>query len=89
MPAELVAQLNEYFTEMVRIVFQHQGTLDKFIGDAVMAHWGSIVSEGEKTDACRAVASALDMQRALARLNEAWKPRGSARAAFRDRDQPR
>jgi len=74
--AELVAQLNEYFTEMVRIVFQHQGTLDKFIGDAVMAHWGSIVSEGEKTDACRAVASALDMQRALARLNEAWKPRG-------------
>ena len=75
-PAKLVAQLNEYFTDMVRIVFEHNGTLDKFIGDAVMAHWGSIVTEGEKTDAVRAVASALDMQRALARLNAEWKPRG-------------
>ena len=74
--AKLVAQLNEYFTEMVRIVFKHNGTLDKFIGDAVMAHWGSIVSEGEKTDACRAVSTALHMRRALAKLNEQWKPRG-------------
>jgi adenylate cyclase len=80
--AQLVAQLNEYFTDMVRIVFEHNGTLDKFIGDAVMAHWGSIVSEGEKTDAVRAVASALDMQRALARLNTEWKPRGMLELHF-------
>jgi len=80
--ALLVAQLNEYFTDMVRIVFEHNGTLDKFIGDAVMAHWGSIVTEGEKTDAVRAVASALDMQRALARLNAEWKPRGMLELHF-------
>jgi adenylate cyclase len=80
--AQLVTQLNEYFTDMVRIVFEHNGTLDKFIGDAVMAHWGSIVTEGEKTDAIRAVASALDMQRALARLNADWKPRGMLELHF-------
>jgi adenylate cyclase len=77
-----VAQLNEYFTDMVRIVFEHNGTLDKFIGDAVMAHWGSIVTEGEKTDAVRAVASALEMQRALVRLNQQWKPRGMLELHF-------
>jgi adenylate cyclase len=80
--AQLVAQLNEYFTDMVRIVFEHNGTLDKFIGDAVMAHWGSIVTEGEKTDAVRAVASALEMQRALVRLNQQWKPRGMLELHF-------
>ncbi len=75
-PAQLVAQLNEYFTDMVRIVFAHRGTLDKFIGDAVMAHWGAIMSRGEGPDACRAVAAALDMLKALERLNVAWKARG-------------
>ena len=80
--AMLVAQLNEYFTEMVRIVFAHQGTLDKFIGDAVMAHWGSIVTEGEKTDACRAVSTALHMRRSLAKLNAEWKPRGLLELQF-------
>jgi adenylate cyclase len=73
---ELVAQLNEYFTEMVAIVFANHGTLDKFIGDAVMAHWGSIVTAGAGTDAARAVTAALAMREALARLNAGWKKRG-------------
>jgi adenylate cyclase len=81
-PHELVKQLNEYFDEMVRIAFANQGTLDKFIGDAVMAHWGSIVSEGEKTDACRAVKTAIEMRRALARLNDGWRARGIEPLAF-------
>ncbi|HEV7401549.1 MAG TPA: adenylate/guanylate cyclase domain-containing protein, partial [Chthoniobacteraceae bacterium] len=73
---KLVTQLNEYFTEMVRIVFAHRGTLDKFIGDAVMAHWGGIVSRGAGPDACRAVAAALDMLQLLPKLNAGWKERG-------------
>jgi adenylate cyclase len=81
-PHALVKQLNEYFDEMVRIVFANQGTLDKFIGDAVMAHWGSIVSEGEKTDARRAVKTAIEMRRALARLNDGWRARGIEPLAF-------
>jgi adenylate cyclase len=73
---QLVTQLNEYFTEMVAIVFAQQGTLDKFIGDAVMAHWGGIVSAGPETDAVRAVTTALEMCEALKKLNADWKTRG-------------
>ncbi|MGB8170889.1 MAG: adenylate/guanylate cyclase domain-containing protein [Chthoniobacteraceae bacterium] len=75
-PHALVAQLNEYFDEMVQIVFANNGTLDKFIGDAVMAHWGSITSEGEAIDALRAVSTAVEMRETLARLNRRWKQRG-------------
>ncbi len=75
-PAALVKQLNEYFTEMVRIVFAHVGTLDKFMGDAVMATWGVITSRGEKMDASQAVSAGLDMLRALAKLNAGWQARG-------------
>jgi adenylate cyclase len=80
--AKLVEQLNEYFTEMVRIVFEHSGTLDKFIGDAVMAHWGSIKTAGLETDARRAVSTALGMRRALAMLNSGWRTRGMVELHF-------
>ena len=75
-PHALVAQLNEYFDEMVEIVFANKGTLDKFIGDAVMAHWGSITTEGVVTDVRRAVATAVRMRKTLAVLNPQWKTRG-------------
>lgn len=75
-PHALVAQLNEYFTEMVAIVFAHQGTLDKFIGDAVMAHWGGIVEASPAANAVNAVTTALEMRTALIRLNAGWKQRG-------------
>lgn len=74
--AGLVTQLNEYFNRMVRTVFANSGTLDKFIGDGLMAHWGSIVSQGEAADACHAVRTALQMRIALAELNEIWRSRG-------------
>jgi adenylate cyclase len=75
-PHALVSQLNEYFEAMVAIVFANQGTLDKFIGDAVMAHWGSIVTEGASVDATRAVTTVLQMREALAMLNADWRQRG-------------
>jgi adenylate cyclase len=73
---QLVTQLNQYFDQMVQTVFANAGTLDKFIGDGLMAHWGSIVSAGGQIDATHAVKSGLQMRAALARLNVEWKARG-------------
>jgi adenylate cyclase len=73
---QLVAQLNEYFTAMVKCVFDSKGTLDKFIGDAVMAVWGEVKSEGPAKDVTRAVTAALEMQSALTELNRSWEQRG-------------
>jgi adenylate cyclase len=75
-PKALVKQLNEYLQEMVKIVFENSGSLDKFIGDAVMAVWGNIKSYSAHTDGRNAVAAALAMNRALAKLNADWKARG-------------
>ena len=75
-PQALVKQLNEYLQQMVKIVFEHNGSLDKFIGDAVMAVWGNIKSSGAHADGRNAVAAALAMKKVLARLNEDWKARG-------------
>jgi adenylate cyclase len=71
---KLVAQLNEYFAEMVHIIEEkNQGTLQKFIGDAIMAAWGDVHSYGVEVDAERAVTAALQMRPALAKLNAGWK----------------
>ena len=75
-PQALVAQLNEYLTAMVECVFRFGGTLDKFIGDAVMAVWGNTRSDGVRTDAVNAVSAALAMREELARLNKDWAARG-------------
>lgn len=73
-PDAMASLLTEYFTEMVECVFRHGGTLDKFIGDAVMAQWGAPL--GEEDDADRAMASALEMTRALETLNADWRAQG-------------
>jgi adenylate cyclase len=71
---QLVAQLNEYFAEMVGIIEElNEGTLQKFIGDAVMAAWGDTHTHGVAEDAKRAVAAALAMRHGLVKLNEQWK----------------
>ena len=75
-PGALVAQLNEYFTAMVECVFEFGGTIDKFIGDAIMAVWGSLHSTGSRQDAIAAVNAALAMQKRLADLNQSWRKRG-------------
>jgi adenylate cyclase len=73
-PDAMAKLLTEYFTEMVECVFRHGGTLDKFIGDAVMAQWGAPLGESDDVD--RAMESALDMMLALDQLNERWTAAG-------------
>jgi adenylate cyclase len=67
-PQIVVDALNEYFERMVEIVFRYEGTLDKFIGDEMMVLFGSPVAHDD--DPARAVMAALEMQAALAAINE-------------------
>ncbi|MBI2401435.1 MAG: GAF domain-containing protein [Gemmatimonadetes bacterium] len=73
-PDEIATLLTEYFTEMVEIIFEHGGTLDKFIGDAIMAIWGAPIPHED--DADRAMRAAIDMQRVLGELNTKWTAQG-------------
>jgi class 3 adenylate cyclase len=66
-PEEVVGLLNAYFPRMVDIVFRHGGTLEKFVGDALLAVWGAPVGSHDDTD--RAVAAANEMQEAVSRFN--------------------
>lgn len=77
--AALVERLNEYLTAMVKCVYKTDGTLDKFIGDAVMAVWGNLVSVGAAQDGERAIDTALEMLRELRRMNEVWVANGLAK----------
>ncbi|HKI95428.1 MAG TPA: adenylate/guanylate cyclase domain-containing protein [Gemmatimonadales bacterium] len=74
MPDEIARLLTEYFTEMVEIVFEHGGTLDKFMGDAVMALWGAPIVHDD--DADRAMRAAVEMQQILKELNAKWAEQG-------------
>jgi adenylate cyclase len=73
-----VRQLNEYLGAMVEVVGQHGGTIDKFIGDAVMAVFGSPLSRGAREEARQAVRCGLAMRAALVALNADWRRRGLA-----------
>jgi adenylate cyclase len=73
-PEALVAQLNEYFSRMVAIVFRNRGTVDKFVGDMVMALYGAPLDDPDHAD--HAVATAVDMVRELGELNREWTARG-------------
>jgi adenylate cyclase len=75
MGPDAVAQLlSEYFSEMVEVIFEHGGTLDKFIGDAVMALWGAPIAHSDDPD--RALEAAVAMQRTIEELNRRWVASG-------------
>ncbi len=76
-PAQLVELLNEYLTEMTEVIFKNWGTLDKYIGDAIMAFWGAPYPQADH--ALRACRTGLDMIAALQRLQEGWQSRGVPR----------
>src|SRR5437588_4318738 len=75
-PEALVAQLNEYLTRMTSVIFGGGGTLDKFIGDAIMAVWGNVRSLGMAQDAKNCARAALGMRRELRQLNQRWRDEG-------------
>jgi len=73
-PAEVVNMLNEYFSPMVKIVFNKDGTLEKYIGDALMAIWGAPVPRDDH--ALMSVIAAIEMQKAVRELNSKWRKSG-------------
>jgi len=75
-PHKLISQLNTYLTAMVEAILGAQGTVDKFIGDAVMAEFGSPISYGTTTDAMNAIHAALKMRSRLHELRHQWRSAG-------------
>ncbi len=73
-PESIVEMLNEYFEQMVEVLFKFEGTLDKFMGDGIMALWGAPVAHPD--DPIRAVSCALDQMSALGRFNLARAEHG-------------
>jgi adenylate cyclase len=73
-PQKVVELLNEFFTEMTDLIFDNGGTLDKYLGDGIMAVFGAPIARPD--DAARSVKTAVEMQRALEQLNMDWEQRG-------------
>ncbi|PIE67667.1 MAG: hypothetical protein CSA23_02515 [Deltaproteobacteria bacterium] len=77
--SEVLGMLNEYYEALVEVVFRHEGTVDKFIGDAMMVIWGAPVTHAD--DPHRAVQAALEIKEALADFNRAGLKIGRPRIA--------
>src|SRR4030043_2221483 len=73
-PEEVVGLLNEYFNEMTNIIFKWDGTLDKFVGDEIMAFWGAPADQPNHAEL--AVRCALDMAHKLSEMQDKWKREG-------------
>ncbi|MDI6783567.1 MAG: adenylate/guanylate cyclase domain-containing protein, partial [bacterium] len=72
-PEEIVAMLNDCFTQLIEITFQYEGTLDKFIGDCVMALFGAPIPFADSLE--RAISAALDMQDQMEQFNQKQRER--------------
>ncbi|XGV99131.1 MAG: response regulator [Leptolyngbya sp. BL-A-14] len=75
--------LNEYLAEMTRAVFDNGGTVDKFMGDAILALFGSPEEMSPNEQVRRAIAAARQMQRSLHLLNKRWQEQGISQVQFR------
>jgi adenylate cyclase len=73
-PQSLIKLLNDYFTPMTQIIMAYQGTLDKYIGDALMALWGAPVPLADH--ALRACRAAIDMEQTMTDLQADWQGQG-------------
>ena len=72
-PEQITLLLNEYFTEMSNIALKHGGTIDKFVGDAILIFFGDPETKGEVEDAKACLRMAAEMQHRLAELNVKWR----------------
>jgi len=75
-PVKMTSLLNEYFEAMNSVVATHGGTLDKYMGDAILVFFGDPSSRGDAADAAACVSMALEMQEKLAPLRKKWKSQG-------------
>jgi adenylate cyclase len=75
-PEQITRLLNEYFTEMSEIALRHGGTIDKFVGDAMLIFFGDPDTKGEAEDATACMRMALEMQGRIAELNAKWRNEG-------------
>ena len=73
-PQELVSILNQYLGRMTDVIFDETGTLDKFIGDAIMAFWGAPIPDSDH--ALKSVRCAIKMKSTLKELNQEWSQKG-------------
>lgn len=80
-PAELMSYLSEYFDVMTKIILQYEGVLDKYIGDGIMALWGT--PQDDAQHALHACQCAVAMSEALTKLNEKWKAQGKPQLTLR------
>lgn len=76
-PNELMVQLCEYLEELTQIIISEKGTIDKYIGDAIMAFWGAPLPEAEPCE--HAARAALRCEARLDKLNAKWKSQGKPR----------
>ncbi len=75
-PEALTDLLNSYFTEMSRIALKYGGTIDKFVGDAILIFFGDPTSRGPKQDAIACVSMALEMRKKMKMLRQQWRKEG-------------
>jgi adenylate cyclase len=75
-PEQITELLNEYFTEMSKIALVHGGTIDKFIGDAMLIFFGDPETKGDAEDAKACLRMAIEMQERIAGLNAKWRNAG-------------
>jgi adenylate cyclase len=73
-PEVLVNQMNEYFDAMVAVILKHDGTIDKYIGDAIMAFFGA--PQTDEHHALNAAKAVLEMQQEMTKLNQKWELAG-------------
>jgi len=81
LPTKLVQYLSEYFDVMTKVILQHGGVVDKYIGDGIMAFWGAPQDDSEH--ALHACQCALDMLKVLPSINAKWKETGGADCSIR------
>ncbi len=75
-PEDLTALLNEYLTSMSAIALEHGGTVDKFIGDAILVFFGDPETKGVEEDAKACLRMAIAMKNRLEHLNKSWRRKG-------------